>query len=226
MSVEWYDLIAKRNNGYKSDAVCTVEGRSGEAVFEERLIRLVANCESILDAGCGHGEFTLRMAQYARNIIGFDNSTELLKIADDLKQKANIGNVNFIYGSTKAELPFQNGQFDLIYDRRGPTSIIKHPRIMRPGGMIFGIHSAALDKVMDLLAINGFSDVKVEEFNDAMIYFPNKMEFAKYLSANHGNPDYTLLENRSELEQKVQECTINGRIGLKEWRYIWQAVKK
>ncbi|MFC4099132.1 class I SAM-dependent methyltransferase [Paenibacillus xanthanilyticus] len=81
MGIEWYDMIARRNGGYRSRAVYTVEGRSAEDRFEERLIQMLPRFQSVMDAGCGHGEFTLKMAKYARSIIGFDNSKELIKIA-------------------------------------------------------------------------------------------------------------------------------------------------
>lgn len=50
--------------------------------------------------------------------------------------------VEFVYATTKAEMPFEDGQFDLIYDRRGPTSIINHSRLLSSGGVIFGIHNS------------------------------------------------------------------------------------
>ncbi|HCS74559.1 MAG TPA: class I SAM-dependent methyltransferase, partial [Clostridiales bacterium] len=53
--------------------VFTIEGLSGEAVFEERLKGMLLHSETVLDAGCGDGEFTVRLAKYAARIIGFDN---------------------------------------------------------------------------------------------------------------------------------------------------------
>lgn len=226
MGIEWYDMIAKRNGGYMNNAIYTVEGLSGEDVFEGRLIRMLSNFDSVLDAGCGHGVFALKMAQYAKCIIGFDNSSEMLKIAEEaLKEIGHIDNVSFVCANTKAEFPFEDKQFDLIYNRRGPTSIIKHSRVLRSGGIIFGIHSASLEKVKTLLETNGFIDIDIEVFDQAVTYFPNENEFAKFISAIPGNLDYTLLENRSELERMIEENQINGRLGMKEWRYIWKAKK-
>lgn len=225
MSVEWYDMIARKNGGYKSNAVFTIEGLSGEAVFEERLINMLPKFNSILDSGCGHGEFTLKMTRYANGIIGFDNSVELIRIAETLKEYYQIGNVSFIYASTKKDLPFEDGQFDLIYTRRGPTSILNHSRILRSGGIVFGIHSAEIDRVKGRLENNGFIDIVFEEFDQAVINFPDEREFAKFLSASHGNPDYTLPENKCILDKLVKENTKNGKVSLKEWRYIWRATK-
>ncbi|MCB2299499.1 hypothetical protein [Clostridium tagluense] len=70
MGMEWYDMIAKRNGGYKSNTVFTVEGISGENVFEKELVQLLHNSKSTLDAVCGHGEFAIKMAKEAHKIIG------------------------------------------------------------------------------------------------------------------------------------------------------------
>jgi SAM-dependent methyltransferase len=225
MSVEWYDMIAKRNGGYKSDAIYSVEGLSGETVFEEKLVSMLPNYKMVLDAGCGHGEFTLKMAKYATDLIGIDFSIELIRIAESLKMHHQFDNVRFIYASTKGELPFKDGQFDLIYDRRGPTSILNHSRILRSGGAVFGIHSAEKNKVLERLEANGFIDIEVKEYDEALILFPNEREFAKHLSSMHGNPDYTLQENRKELDNLIIENMRDGRLSLKEWRYIWKAKK-
>ncbi|MBD7966707.1 class I SAM-dependent methyltransferase [Paenibacillus gallinarum] len=224
MGIEWYDMIARRNGGYKGRAECTVEGRSAEDIFEERLIDLIPNYHSVLDAGCGHGEFTLKMSKYANNIIGFDNSQELFKIAQTLLQNSSVQNVDFVYATTKSEMPFEDGQFDLIYDRRGPTSIINHSRLLRPGGMIFGIHTN-VDKVKVRLIENGYEEIEIEEYNHSVTYFPNEQEFAKFLSDIPGNPDFTNSELKEELEKKLNGNIINGRIGVREHKFIWRAIK-
>jgi SAM-dependent methyltransferase len=225
MGVEWYDMIARRNGGYKNNAVFTVEGISGEQIFEEELVRILPKHESVLDAGCGHGEFTMKMARYAKSIIGFDNSIEMINIANSILQETEITNTQFVYATTKQELPYADGQFDLIYTRRGPTSILNHPKILRSGGTILGIHSGALETVKARLEDNGFTNIKIQEYNDAFIYFPNEKEFAKFISGIPGNPDFTSDELKNELERKINESIINGRIGLKEYKYIWKAIK-
>lgn len=225
MSVDWYDLIARRNGGYKSNAVYTIEGVSGEQVFKERLIEMLPRFHSVLDAGCGHGEFTVEMSRYAQSIIGFDNSIELIKIANFILEDSQVQNVQFVHASTKSDLPFHDEQFDFIYNRRGPTSILNHSRILSSGGTVFGIHSAALDIVTERIHTNGFINIEIEEFNNAMIFFPDENEFAKFISAIPGNPDYTNPDLRTELEELIQEHTKDNRIGIKEYRYIWKAQK-
>lgn len=225
MGMEWYDMIAKRNGGYKNNATYTIEGVSGEDVFEEQLIKMLGNCSNVLDAGCGHGEFTIKMGRYAKNIIGFDNSKDLIKIAESALEESKAPNVSFVYAWTHGELPFEDEQFDLIYVRRGPTSIINHSEILRSGGTIFGIHSAEMEKVKERLEENKFSNIEIEVFDEAIVYFPNETEFTKFISSIPGNPDYSLSEYREELETKINESLVNGKLALKQWRYIWKAIK-
>jgi protein-L-isoaspartate O-methyltransferase len=165
------------------------------------------------------------MARHVASLTGFDNSTEMIKIANETLEESRITNLSFVFATTKQELPFSEGQFDLIYTRRGPTSIIEHSRLLCPGGTIFGIHSGALEVVKARLSNNGYIDVEIEEFNDAIVYFPNEVEFTKFISSTPGNPDYTLPEYRNELELKLKENVINGRLGIREYKYIWKAKK-
>lgn len=225
MGVEWYDMIARKNGGYKNDAMFVTDGVSAEQIFEEDLVGMLPNYESVLDAGCGHGEFTLRMARHSKFLIGFDNSVEMINIAKSLLQNTDITNTQFVFATTKQELPFTDGHYDLIYDRRGPTSILNHSRILCSGGTIIGIHSGALETVKARLTSNGFTNIKIKEYNDTTHYFPDEKEFAKYISGIPGNLDYTSIELKKELETKVNENIINGRIGLREYKYIWRANK-
>lgn len=227
MSMDWYDMIAIRNGGYKSDAVYEVVGRSGENVFEERLVELIKTSESVLDAGCGHGEFTLKMAQFSKKIVGFDNSKELIKIANQLKSDTMMNHLKFVLAGTNDEegLPFHKESFDLIYTRRGPTSILHHTHLLKPNGIIFGIHSASKEVVEKRLQESGLKDVEIEVFDEAVRIFPNERELEKCISASHGSLDYSLKENEEAFQKLVEEHRINGVIQMKEWRYIWKARK-
>lgn len=226
MSMEWYDMIAKRNGGYRSNAKYTVEGVSGETIFERKLSKMLEKYEEVLDAGCGHGEFTLKMRRHANRIIGIDNSFEMIKIANKLKTDMKAQRVEFLHYSTKEPLPFKDQQFDLIYSRRGPTSIISQNRILKSGGLIFGIHSSNMDELEDKLINQGFTEIEFDVYDSAFLVFPDKDEFGKYLSASHGNPDYTAPENRLKFEEIIAMHTVGDKIKYKEWRYIWKAKRR
>lgn len=227
MSKDWYNMIALKNGGYKSDAKYTKEGLSGEDEFESLLEAVLPQYENVLDMGCGHGEFTILMSKYCKHLTGADNSEELLKIANQLLKKSNVNNVKFKYAWTKGELPFEDDQFDLIYVRRGPTSIVKNSRILKSGGKIIGIHTFDLDKetYISKLKDNGFHRIQFEVYEDARYYYENSEEFAKHLSSMHCSKDYTLEENHEELKEILKKNMSNGRISWPENRYIWTAIK-
>lgn len=222
--VDWYDKIAKKLGGYKKNWNSSKKGISGEDIFEERLIENLPKYENVLDIGCGHGDFTIKMAQYARNIIGMDFSEEMIKCANKYLLENNVINVKFYHGNIKEVNNLKENEFDFIYDRRGPTSIINNHSCLKPGGIIFGIHSAKLDIVKNKLCKNEFIDIHIEEFQ-AKEYFDDEYEFAKYLSRIPGNKDYIDLENKKELKELVKQHTCEGNIVVKEWRYIWKAKK-
>ncbi|MCT4565746.1 MAG: class I SAM-dependent methyltransferase [Maledivibacter sp.] len=222
--IEWYDKIAKKLGGYKKNWNSSKRGLSGEEVFERKLIEYLPKYENVLDIGCGHGEFTINMAPYVRNIIGMDFSEEMIKCANKYLSEYNISNVKFYHGDIKQENKLKENEFDFIYDRRGPTSIIYNHSCLKSGGKILGIHSAELDRVKKLLYNNGFIDINIEEF-EAEEIFDDEYEFAKYLSRIPGNKDYTYLDNKEELKELVKQYTFKGEIVVQEWRYIWEAKK-
>lgn len=218
---DWYNNNAKRNNGYKSAAKYIKEGISGEDVFEQRLIELLVKYENVLDIGCGHGEFTLKMSQYAKKITGGDSSVELLKIAKKLKNEANNKNAEFKYIHTHEIAEDENEQYDLIYNRRGPTSIYEHKNLLREGGKIIAIHPLhALDKVKDRLKFGGFIDIETEIYDACSLIFDNAEDFSEHLSSSHMSKDYRLAENKEELDKLLIEHTVNGRLTIAENRFI------
>ncbi|MCR8644424.1 class I SAM-dependent methyltransferase [Paenibacillus sp. N1-5-1-14] len=225
MGVDWYNMIARKNGGYRSTAEFTIEGSTAEDLFENTLVSMLPQYSAVLDAGCGHGDFTLKMGRSGVHIIGFDNSIEMITLANSLHNREKLKNVEFVYTTTKTEMPFADEQFDLIYSRRGPTSIINHSHLLKSGGTIMGIHSGNLDVVIQRLEVKGYRDIEMNEYRNAMYYFSNEQEYAKFLSDIPGNPDFTVPEKQDELRLKIQENMINGRIGVQEYKYIWKAIK-
>lgn len=185
------------------------------------------SCKDVLDAGCGHGEFTIKMTKYTRHICAFDFAEQMIRVAERLKFETQVKNVDFFYATTKQPLPFKPKQFDLIYNRRGPISVVDHSDILKDNGIILGIHSEGLDlnELRERLSINGFSDIEIKTFSDAYLCFPTGDDFARYLSASHLNPDYMLPENFEEFNKILNAHTRDGEIILKQIRHVWSARK-
>jgi len=223
---EWYNAIAKRNDGYKSHASYVKEGLSGEDEFKKRLINLLPNYHHVLDVGCGHGEFTLEMSKYTKKITGGDSAVELIAIGNELKKEMAIENADFIFLHTHEMDEMKDETYDLIYNRRGPTSIYDHKRLLKKDGMIFGIHPHyALDKVKEKLLKADFKDIKIEAYRECNLIFDNISDFAEHLSSMHMSKDYRCPENKDELNELIKEHSIKGRLMLAEERFIITAKK-
>ncbi len=226
--MNWYNYIALRNGGYKVNVPIEVVGESAEDVFEWELKDLIAG-KAVLDAGCGHGEFTLKMAKYAHSIVGYDFAGEMIKIANRLKNEQSADNVTFLETVWGQQLPFADGTFDVIYSRRGPGSIVEQSRLLKPGGVVTGIHTYPITdgEITDRIQATGaYTDIARRVFQTAATYFANEADFAEYLSSMHLSPDYTLPENREAFERILRGSFIDGRIGIRESKQIWRAVKK
>lgn len=226
--MNWYNYIALRNGGYKVNVPYEVVGESAEDAFERELTDLIAG-KAVLDAGCGHSEFTLRMAKYAGSIVGYDFAGEMIKIANRLKSEQSADNVTFMETVWGEQLSFADGAFDVIYSRRGPGSIVEQSRLLKPGGVATGIHIYPIEdgEITDRIEATGaYTDITRRVYQTAVTYFQSEAHFAEYLSSMHLAPDYTLPENREAFARILRDSIIDGRIGIRESKQIWRAVKK
>jgi ubiquinone/menaquinone biosynthesis C-methylase UbiE len=68
----------------------------------------------ILDAGCGAGNLSLRLAQQAREVVGVDHSAAMLAQAEARSQRAGLTNLRLIEADLASGLGDQaDGSFDL-----------------------------------------------------------------------------------------------------------------
>ena len=102
----------------------------------EREVAAAVPGKRVLDVGCGHGEFALRWSEVAEQVVGIDAASEYSRSDVDLP-----ANVSFVTTNTKEALPFSDGAFDVVYNRRGPTSAyLDVKRVLLPGGRLLSIH--------------------------------------------------------------------------------------
>jgi len=70
----------------------------------------------ILDLGCGPGIVSAALAPYAKEIVAFDLTPEMLEKARQRCQAAGLSNVRFELGPAE-NLPFPDGSFDAVVTR-------------------------------------------------------------------------------------------------------------
>ncbi|MEX2540797.1 MAG: class I SAM-dependent methyltransferase, partial [Trueperaceae bacterium] len=156
---DWYDAIATRNGGYRKTWSSTIEGESGEDVFRDTLLNLLEPHMEVLDAGCGSAEFSIEVARQVRHLTGFDFSENMVRRAKANATSAGAINCNYIVASTH-NMPFSDASFDLIYSRRGPTSILLNPQILRKGGWMLGVHSSGAEVIQERIEASGLEDIE------------------------------------------------------------------
>lgn len=216
-------MIAKKLGGYTKNWDSIKDDISGEDIFEEQLKELLKKYQIALDAGCGHGDFTLKMSRFSQRIIGFDFSIEMIEKANQLLEESQITNVQFFH-SYANDLPFQDEQFDIIYNRRGPLSIFREIRVLKKDGVIFGIHSGAIDEIINELNNNGFYSIEINEYTTNE-YFPTEVDFAKFFTRMPGHPDYLDSTNQHLLNKLVEAHKTDRGLIVQEKRFIWKALK-
>ncbi len=135
-STKWYEQIGTLYGEYTYPWNSTITEPNGELLFNNEVFEMINN-QVVLDVGCGHGEFTIQCSEKAKEIVGFDLINNFIKRGNETKKR----NVSFMAGSTKNGLPFEAGQFDCAYNRKGPTSAYPElKRVVKKGGKIFGLH--------------------------------------------------------------------------------------
>lgn len=112
--------------------------------FPERIIDLldIAEDMSILDIGCGSGNFTFELSKAfkAKQIIGIDFSYRLIELANKEKEEKRTNNIDFQCSDAR-DLPFTDQSFDVItsnmvfhlFDNQYKTLKEWH-RVLKPGG--------------------------------------------------------------------------------------------
>lgn len=113
----------------------------------ERVARLVATAapkteDRVLDVACGPGYVAEAFAQVCREVIGVDLTEAPLRLAEERCRARGVAHLSFITGNVQ-QLPFTNGEFDLVVCRLAmhhftePQRVVTEMgRVCRPGGTI------------------------------------------------------------------------------------------
>ena len=118
-------------------------GAITERLERELILELVGDVSgrSVLDVGCGDGEFALELQKRGATVVGIDASAEMI---DAAKARAELHNADVGFQVAMAEhLPFPAGQFDVVtaitilcfVDDATPV-FREIARVLRPGGRL------------------------------------------------------------------------------------------
>lgn len=125
-----------------------------------------------LDAGCGGGRISIALSQLgAAHVTGLDLSKNSIRDARARAKELGIENVKFLY-SPLEKIPFRSGEFDFVVcsgvlmHTRKPLQILNElSRVLRPGGLLFGLVYATegvrwplVQMLRPLAHLTGFDD--------------------------------------------------------------------
>jgi ArsR family transcriptional regulator len=102
------------------------------------MLALLPNDTIVADLGCGSGNLTIELAASVKQVIGVDNSAEMLKAAK--RRTAGLANVELRKGELSA-LPIESSTSDaamivlaLTYVADPQSAVNEMARILKPGG--------------------------------------------------------------------------------------------
>lgn len=111
--------------------------------FQTRLRELgFIGYTSVLDAGCGMGQWSLAMARLNSHVTGADINVGRLLVAKDIANTMAVKNVKFHFSGAERS-PYDNESFDAVFCygvfmfTHMPSALAEFNRVLKPGGRIY-----------------------------------------------------------------------------------------
>jgi ubiquinone/menaquinone biosynthesis C-methylase UbiE len=111
----------------------------GQTVYNEVLSFLFPSTRMALDAGCGSGFLSLKLADYVDHVIGLDISNTMIALARERQTKMGKKNVHFLKADLET-LPFLKETFDFVvskntlYHTQLEITLPALRQLIKPGG--------------------------------------------------------------------------------------------
>jgi len=141
----WYHRLSQLQTGYYYPWKSSLAEGNGEDAYHELLEKHLAKDKDVLDVGCGHGEFTLSLADRCRSILAYDRIPAYIDLAREQAENSGIKNVTFLCHDSKSgelpSIPAEDDAFDLLISCRGPLHWIPDARrVARPGARLIQLN--------------------------------------------------------------------------------------
>ena len=169
----------------------------------------------VLDLGCGTGSMTQLLAEAGYDMIGADNSEEMLEIAMEKRAAAGLDNLNLfqdmrefeLYGTVRAVVSICDSMNYILE----PEELVQVFRLVNnyldPGGIfIFDLNTEY--KYKELMGENTFAEDRTESSFIWQNYYDEKEQVNEY--------DLTLFIREGELYRKFEETHFQRCYSLDE----------
>lgn len=156
---QYWDNYAQLDE-YRAEINVNPKHHINKEVWLRRLFKKIYTIKgkNVLDCGVGNGKLSVYMAMKGANVLGFDISHEMLKLARLYSKNFGV-NIKLIESSFE-RLPIKENTIDLavgqfiLHHTKIDDSIKELSRIMKPGGTAYFIENFALNPIMRLYVMS------------------------------------------------------------------------
>jgi ubiquinone/menaquinone biosynthesis C-methylase UbiE len=138
---QWQEWAAQIDR-LKQDYHVHSYDESLDQLFEQRVKATINPEHTVMDLGCGNGEFTLAMAEWSNKVFGVDVSRRTLDEARQKQADREIKNVEFVHASG-TDLLFPGNSIDVMVSRMGPLGfsnfLDEAKRVVKRDGVLMEI---------------------------------------------------------------------------------------
>lgn len=108
------DEWGKLYSSFHVDKIASQLEKKQYTVWTEEILKLTKKNDKILEIGCGTGQSSVTLALEERNVTAMDYSEESIATTELLSEKMGT-NIRTVCGDATKELPFEEKEFDLIF---------------------------------------------------------------------------------------------------------------
>lgn len=249
----FYDKIAKEFGGYgfsNKEPIFTSTYPKGdpELVFKKLILDNSSINNTALDVGCGDGRFTFEISPSFKLITGLDSSKGLINIANKKKRELHSQNTNFILADA-SKMPFKKDEFNLAFNRRGPSFYSEFIRVLKRGGLYIEIGIGEKDAMklkqvfgrgqnygdwvnsrlktdLNIFKSLGFKKIYAKDFYYSELY-ENTDEFELFLRGVPIFEDFNINKDKRYLAQYYKDHINNsGQVLLDRHRVVYALRKE
>ena len=206
------------------------------------IVKKYVNKETILlDIGTGGGELLLKIARFAKEAYGIDNSRGMIKTAKKNLMKSKTSNVEFILADAK-KLPFPQKYFDVVICRHSDFYPKEVFRVLKPDGIfitqqvgekdkenikeIFGRGQSfgegvgtLMNRYVQELKEVGFEILKKDTYN-AVEYYANMIDLIFLLKNTPIIPNFDIKKDQKFLEEIERRYKTKEGIKTNSFRFL------
>ncbi len=208
---ERFDKDVERFSNLETGQTATMDSAMALDLIAQTAARVTPGAKSILDVGCGAGNYTLKVLEYLPNLSAtlVDLSAPMLERANARVTAATKGEVATMQGDIR-ELELGEQQFDLIVaaavlhhlreDSEWESAFAKFYRCLKPGGSVW---------IWDLVshAIPAVQEVMWKKYGEYLAAFKNE-EYRDHV--------FAYVEQEDTPKALVFQCDLLRRAGFRE----------